>query len=297
MGYKCHHIHRKVKKGTLSNNKSQHLTAANLVTLHDIFESHNWHINIDDSISCFQRFTRTLSTLTPEEQCLILSLTERFKHFPKEEYSDLMIPLLIELRDNYPDDYIYFVRCCKEEDVGKIKSCDFVLYQLKGTSIRQRINLGKYRVVDDLSFIEIDRIKRRNAIVVFVDDYVGTGETAMGALNYFIKCLPQLSECSKDRFCFLTLAAYSKGKTILESNNYKVYASFEHFRGISDYYEEHERLQKIQIMNNIERRLSGLSKKFRFGYGQTEGLICMERCPNNTFPIYWFNKGDAPYER
>ena len=33
-----------------------------------------------------------------------------------------------------------------------------------------------------------------------------------------------------------------------------------------------------------------------FGYGQSEALVCMERCPNNTFPIYWLPK-KAPYAR
>ena len=93
MGSKWRHKYKKVKNSTFPY-KPQLLTVENLVALNEIFKLHNWPVDMETPTSCFQRFRRTLSTLTPEEQCLILSLTERFKHFPKEEYSDLMIPLL-----------------------------------------------------------------------------------------------------------------------------------------------------------------------------------------------------------
>ena len=37
-------------------------------------------------------------------------------------------------------------------------------------------------------------------------------------------------------------------------------------------------------------------KDFNFGYGGSEALICLKRCPNNTFPIYWHGK-KSPYSR
>ena len=294
---KRHYKYCKVKKRPLPSRKPHQLTAANFVILNEIFNSHHWNVEMDDPTSCFNRFRRTLSGLTLEEQGLLLSLTERFKYLPSAEYLNMMVPLLKKLRMDYALDNIYFVRCIKAEDVGKIKSCEAVLYQLKGTSIQHKIKLGKYKVVDNLYTIDINKIQNREAIIVFVDDYIGTGETAKGAVDYLMESLPQLSGCSRDRLCFLTIAAYSGGKEALEALGYNVYVFFEHGKGISDYYEEVERIKNLQIMNNIENRLSGLSNKFKLGYGQTEGLICMERCPNNTFPIYWFKEGDAPYER
>lgn len=297
MGYRCHHKYRKKVKNGVFRNKPQLLTAENLVALNEIFISHHWPVDMENPISCFQRFRRTLSELTLVEQGLLLSLTKRFMHLPQTEYLNVMIPLLNNLRKDYPYECIYFVRCIKEEDVGKIKSCDTVLYKLKGTSIQHRIKLGKYMVVENNLAINIDKIKNKEAIIVFVDDYIGTGETAKGAVEYLEKKVPQLADCTRDRFCFLTLAAYSRGRKMLESLGFKVYVSFEHDKGISDYYDDEECMQNIQIMRNIEKKISGLPNKFRFGYGRTEGLICMERCPNNTFPIYWFKEGDAPYER
>ncbi len=290
-------IYRKVQKSTQSINTQRLLTAENLAWLSDTFHTHNWLIDMANSASCFNRFRRTLSALTSEEQFLLLSLTMRFKHLPMSTYLDLMVPLLQNLKNDYPNDYIYFVRCIKEEDVGKIKSCEAVLYQLKGTSVLQKINLGDYVVVDDYNVIEVDRVKKREAIVVFVDDYMGTGDTAKSAIEYLTKCIPLLKACDRDRFCFLMLAAYVGGRQSVESSGYKVYSSIVQAKGITDYYTGKECAHNLQIMTGIERKLNGLSNRLRFGYGHTEGLICMERCPNNTFPIYWFKEGDAPYER
>lgn len=76
-----------------------------------------------------------------------------------------------------------------------------------------------------------------------------------------------------------------------------VYASIICKRGISDYYRGEELVNAKDTMEAIEQRLKKLKPEFHFGYGQSEALVCMERCPNNTFPIYWYTKHDAPYER
>lgn len=253
MGSKWRHKYKKVKNSTFPY-KPQLLTVENLVALNEIFKLHNWPVDMETPTSCFQRFRRTLSELTLDEQGLLLSLTKRFVHLPQMEYLNMMIPLLKNLRKDYPCECIYIVRCIKEEDVGKIKSCEAVLYQLKGTSIQHRINLGKYKVIENNEAINVNTIKSGDAIIVFVDDYIGTGETAKGAVEYLEKCLPQLTDCARDRFCFLTIAAYSRGKEMLEALDYKVYASFEHDKGISDYYDDEECMQNIQIMCNIEKK-------------------------------------------
>ena len=50
-------------------------------------------------------------------------------------------------------------------------------------------------------------------------------------------------------------------------------------------------------MNHFKEKAMKTKSEFHFGYGESEALVCMERCPNNTFPIYWATKKLAPYER
>lgn len=42
-------------------------------------------------------------------------------------------------------------------------------------------------------------------------------------------------------------------------------------------------------MHSIEKIIK-VNNQNIFGYSQSEALVCMERCPNNTFPIYWLPK-------
>jgi hypothetical protein len=76
-----------------------------------------------------------------------------------------------------------------------------------------------------------------------------------------------------------------------------LYVAEEYGRGISDYYKGKRLDTAREMMTQIESGLKELDDEFRFGYKQSEGLVCMERCPNNTFLIYWLTKHDAPYER
>lgn len=66
-------------------------------------------------------------------------------------------------------------------------------------------------------------------------------------------------------------------------------------RGITDYYQGNSLAYATKVMSDIETKMI-VKNKFRFGYNRSEALVCMERCPNNTFPIYWFSK-KSPYAR
>lgn len=87
------------------------------------------------------------------------------------------------------------------------------------------------------------------------------------------------------------------GIEFLSKLGIKVYATHKVRKGISDNYIGESLAKALEQMSEIENRLKKLKSEFRFGYGKSEALVCMERCPNNTFPIYWYTKNDAPYER
>lgn len=52
-------------------------------------------------------------------------------------------------------------------------------------------------------------------------------------------------------------------------------------------------------MKQIETKMY-IQDKFRFGYCKSESLVTMCRTPNNTFPVFWEEKGNmktAPFPR
>ena len=77
----------------------------------------------------------------------------------------------------------------------------------------------------------------------------------------------------------------------------KTYYAIERRKAITEEICECKREAAASTMHSIENRLKKLKKMYCFGYKESEALVCLERCPNNTFPIYWLTKDLAPYER
>ena len=185
-----------------------------------------------------------------------------------------------------------FVTCTPKKDVGCVKSSSTVLYQIKGTTIRQHINLHPYMVIDNISKINLpDSSKNR---IVLVDDFVGTGETAMGAVEYVRELCPTLKDNST--IVVLCIVAMKEGTELLRRNGVATYCHHIRQKGISEEMVEGERDEALNNMTVIESNIKKLKDNYHFGYNHSESLVCMERCPNNTFPIYWLGNG-TPYER
>lgn len=134
-----------------------------------------------------------------------------------------------------------------------------------------------------------------NTIIVLVDDFIGTGETALGAIDYLHEILG--TAFPHERIKVMSIVSQQVGRNNLNAIGVDVYANYVLGKGISDYYTNQELTDAKELMKKIENKLDNLHNEFRFGYKQSEALVCMKRCPNNTFPVYWLGKKTAPYER
>jgi hypothetical protein len=207
------------------------------------------------------------------------------------------IPKLVsDIIKDYPNKTLCFTCCLPKDDIGKVKSAATVLYIIKGTSIKTRVDLRgvTYYCKDSIDDYVEYNIANNEHILILVDDFIGSGETALGAIDYVKEVIPEMSN---DNIVVLSIAALQKGINELTVRNIKVYTHIKLSRGISDYYVGEKKESALDIMHQIERGPIKVKRRFALGYKQSEGLISMERCPNNTFPIYWLRKNDAPYER
>lgn len=265
-----------------------------LVQLRALFEVKHWEIEEGTDISCFDRYVKMLSVLNESQQVFMMDISKRFLRIPQSEYLESIIPPVKSLRETYPDKTLVFTACLKKEDIEELKSPSSVLYQIKGTTIKTKVNLGDYKVIGLLNANTVKQLDLTRSQIVLVDDFVGTGETASKAVKYVHELLP---EVKNDSICVLCIVTMQNGKTVLENQGIRVFNHVVCKRGISDYYTEPQLDNAIAEMQGIEKTLQNLRPEYRFGYMQSEALVCMERCPNNTFPIYWLTKGVAPYER
>lgn len=264
--------------------------------LKELFEKKGWIIDEKLEISIFRRYYETLKILDREQQEFLLELSDRFIHLTVNEYIDNMLEPLSKLRNDYKGANLIFLPCLPESDTNKIKSSSIVIYQLKGTTIKSQINLSPFFVTDFSNTRLFSSVANsNNNIIVLVDDFIGTGETALGAVDYIHKLIPSFE--NNQHIVILSITAMRSGIDVLESQNIKVYTNIICGRGISDRYTGDELVRAEYIMHGIEKKIRKLDKKWEFGYKKSEALVCMERCPNNTFPIYWEMKKIAPYER
>ena len=260
--------------------------------MYTLFSNKGWAIEEGVDVSEFERYCRTLSLMEPEHQDFMINLSQNFEHITVEDYLQYLLPPLKRLRMDMENEDLIFVTCTPKKDVGSVKSSSTVLYQIKGTTIRQRINLHPYHVVENITTVK--SVSMANSRIVLVDDFVGTGETAMEAVNYIRELCPALKNNSS--IVVLCIIAMKEGIELLKSNGILTYCHHIRKKGISEELEEDKRANALTTMTAIEAKLKNLKDDFRFGYKKSEALVCMERCPNNTFPIYWLGKG-VPYER
>ena len=271
------------------------VSVSTLNHLHDLFVRKNWEIDEDSDISTYTRYYRTLQTLNEDQQNFIIAISDDFLHISQSQYFDNLIEPLSRLRVQYSNDNLIFLPCSPKKDVGAIKSSASVLYQLKGTSIKTKVHLNPYWIparIDEKWFNCLP--KNGQYKIVLVDDFVGSGETAEGAVDYIHELVPALDNSS---IKILSIVAMQNGINRLKTKDIDVYCRYVRNRGISDRYSGEDLLSTTKMMQDIEATLDGLTLEMRFGYRQTEALVCMERCPNNTFPIYWKTANIAPYER
>lgn len=262
--------------------------------LRTLFEQQNWEIDEDLEISTFERYLKTLSKLSVEQQNFMLQLSSRFLHIEQDKYLKELLGPLKELRSKYPNSNLIFLPCLPKEDQGKTKSSTAVLYQLKGTTIKKHIQLGKHYVCESISLDVFNRLEKQDFLIVLVDDFVGTGETAIGAVDYVRELCPFME--NNKRIKLLCIVAMQDGISKTAEKGVELFCRHIESKGISDYYKGDELIKAKEQMESIEKTMK-TKAEFRFGYGESEALVCMERCPNNTFPVYWATKKLAPYER
>lgn len=126
-----------VKRKAISKESISFSQYAKLRTL---FEQQNWEIDEELEISTFERYVKTLSKLSVDQQNFILKLSSRFLHIEQDKYLKELLGPLKKLRSSFPDSSLIFLPCLPKEDQGKTKSSTAVLYQLKGTTIKKHIH-------------------------------------------------------------------------------------------------------------------------------------------------------------
>lgn len=256
--------------------------------LDQIFRSKSWPLDdseIGDELSLFEAFCHLFSILPQDEQKLLLCLTEDFLRCTLLDYSKLMYIALNKVDSTLINtkEKVYLLPLVSPMDVerGKIKSGHPILYITEHLVIPrlQSLRNKDVRAINSPNGLDTNRT---NSLLLCIDDFIGSGETALKFLNNY-SCSFRVDS---DSLIVVALVTQEIGMNKIHDIGYKVVSAHVRKRGISDSEKIPDIKAALAVMDQVESRLL-ISDTFRRGYGQSEALVQMIRTPNNTFPIYW----------
>jgi len=256
-----------------------------LLLLRNIFIEQKWEIEND---FLFNRFCETLSFLNEKQQKLLLELTRKFLKIDIAKYHLFLRKSLqlidIKLLENKKT--VYVAPLIAKKDIGRPKSSYMITRFLMGRELRTKEILK----IDNLAVLNriTDLTAALNAsdwMLMLVDDFVGTGETAEEALNEIL----QEIKIDEEKIIVLSLLAQQEGYDRLTRKGIKLICAEIRKKGISDEYFGEIQKEYVETMTEIESIIK-VKTGYNFGYKGSEALVTLDRTPNNTFPIYWLEK-------
>lgn len=266
--------------------KSYHVIAEDVYALNKIFARNAW-TTYPGYVSILNAHAELMKKMNDSQKDLYLELTSHFLWI--RDYTNDIVIQLNRIFDQFKSiKTFYAIRCTPLKDQKWSKSSGIVLYEIKNPEVSKQL-VKPIKILDRIEDLKL--IKDFNhSLFVLVDDFVGTGDTATKCINDMIKANVMVN----GKMVVLCIAVLERGITRLSSLKVPVFAGHILKRGIRDSYSGFKQQKYVQLMKDIESIFS--IKEFNFGYGGSEALICLKRCPNNTFPIYWHGK-KSPYPR
>ncbi|AGF79256.1 hypothetical protein UWK_02720 [Desulfocapsa sulfexigens DSM 10523] len=272
--------------------------------LNKIFIQKNWFKKFEEAgfEDILTNFIKIIEGLSDDEADLLLKLTEDYLYVDanamqrcfREIYCDISIELIAGFEE------VYFLPLIAPDDSQNTKSQSSVLYpayhQLN-LMCRQNglTNNLKIESKDLMTALGNSLADRGDCLLIFVDDFIGTGRSALKALSAYESNFRK----STDVVAVMCAVCQSEGKEKLKNAGFDVWANHIRKKGLTDSQKITEIGKAIEIMKGISARIISNSKHY-LGFASSEALVTMPfRTPNNTFPVYWADNGSgtAPFYR
>ena len=131
--------------------------------------------------------------------------------------------------------------------------------------------------------------------IVFIDDFIGTGNQLCKSIDWFSEEIKNLHS-QKKTFFLAALCIMNQAIQRIESRNITHFATHYMVKGILDRYSGRDLNTAQTTMHRLEDKLQWRNQlqrqRYSFGYEQSEALFrFMENnAPNNNFPVFWWRK-------
>lgn len=245
----------------------------------------------------FVRLCSRLDSLENDEQRgLVLELLESYRVYSTTTYLNRLDRLMQGCSKSKEgilgEKSVGYAALLAPEDVYKTKSSRCVSYMMKDVLRRDPAYLAGINIygVDEGDRCSQEKFIDCNDKLILVDDFVGTGDTAMNCIKDW-----ESKGLSRERIIVCSICAHELGIERLKEEGIPIFFDIDETKHLEGKYSGVALEEKVAIMDDIEGRLNGLSPKMHFGYKKSEALITMANTPNNTFPVFWFSvNGEKP---
>lgn len=137
-----------------------------------------------------------------------------------------------------------------------------------------------------------------NTCLVLFDDFVGTGGTLVRKVKSLLEKISFYNKPIPAKIMCTALFGMKFGcDRFRDEMEMELYCPLELMRGIADYGASGTTEQDVLHMLELEQKLyesHGKYKlhKYSLGYKKSQALFncCDENCPNNVFPVFWWNR-------
>lgn len=275
---------RNIKKSYAKKKKSL-VTVDDVFLMTELFNRKSWNRYVGYE-SVLDAYIETLGRMTGPEKVLFLDLTERFLWIM--DYTTDIITQLNRILNQFNYQDYYVIRCIEKSEQRKSKSSGVVIYEIKNPVVQRKL-VKPVHILNSTS--DLKKLKDlSNSLFILVDDFVGTGQTADDCMTD----LKQIQPTIAGKMVVMCIVALEQGIQKLSNLHVPIFYRYRFNRGISDYYTGYKLRKNIRLMQQIENNFE--ISTYNFGFQGSEALVCLKRCPNNTFPIYWHGR-KTPYPR
>ncbi len=268
-----------------------------------LFQRNQWtepkYVNVR---SVFNNFCDMLSLLSFDERELIYKLASNFCWIIYDDYVAHLRGAFRQLYLNiHPSvSSIFLVPLVPSDEANKSKSCTGMPYLVKNVVLANMQEFENIAVYDfnSINYAAKKISQTRNSLVVAIDDFLGTGDTATRFCDEAI----DIYKVNSERLVVVTVASLLSGRSRLAGRGVTSYSSVVGRKGITESDCFDDKAFAKQVMLNIEGQLR-INTMYSFGYGSSEALFSLVRTPNNTFPVFWCKKANngsrwpAPFKR
>ncbi|SIK21283.1 Uncharacterised protein [Mycobacteroides abscessus subsp. abscessus] len=200
-----------------------------------------------------------------------------------DEYEELVIACYKKLRREYKNIKKIIIQPLQTGN-EKIKSGTFVSYLFNSHKLSRVDEIYNFTNIPIVIKNQLsDKDDNKNTLIVLVDDFIGSGNSAKNSVKYFI------NNYKIDNLAIIALTCMTEGYKNIKDINIPIFYGKKVIT-IKEVFNDTELENAKKVISLLNSKYKFKSKNYLFGYKESMSTIITLRTPNNNLPFIWSGK-------